>query len=149
MGNDDSRLVMCATRLTKSWWQQRAIRPFLVALVVAPLVGNPCAGPFGNLFDKRVLDIWGLNSIGEAPAPGQLKSATAWEPTAIRRTGSVGLAVDPTIRTLYAASSGGVFKSTDAGATWALSSAGITDMTKIHAVAVDPVNPAIAYAGQY
>ena len=147
MGNDDSRLAMRATRLMKSWWQQRAIRPFLVALVIAPLVGGPC--PFGYYFDKRTRDIWGVGGLTEAPAPGQHKSATAWE-TNGPYGGPVrfGLAIDPVHPgTIYAASSGGVFKSTDAGATWALSAAGITDMTEIHSVAVDPANPAIVYAG--
>src|SRR4029077_2609098 len=73
--------------------------------------------------------------------------------------GTIALAIDPsTPRTLYAAtsitctvcSSGGgvysfgVYKSTDAGATWG--STGLTN-TFVNALAIDPLAPSTLYAG--
>ena len=86
-------------------------------------------------------------SLDESPAA--LKSTTAWD-TNGPYGGPVryGLAIDPnTPTTIYAASSGGVFRTTDGGGTWTLSSNGITEMFEIKSVAVDPTNPSIVYAG--
>ena len=57
------------------------------------------------------------------------------------------LAVDPKISgTLYAADTGGVFKSANGGASWVRSGAGITDLA-IKALAIDPQTTTTLYAG--
>ena len=58
------------------------------------------------------------------------------------------LAIDPiTPRTLYAGTyGGGVFKSTDAGATWSAANTGL-DSTGVTALAIDPNTPSTLYAG--
>ena len=57
------------------------------------------------------------------------------------------LAVDPqTPSTLYAAALGGIFNSTDGGASWARASSGITDLS-IKALVIDPQTPTTLYAG--
>ena len=43
---------------------------------------------------------------------------------------------------------GGVFKSTDAGGTWAAANTGLTNLI-VHALAIDPTAPATLYAGTY
>jgi photosystem II stability/assembly factor-like uncharacterized protein len=47
--------------------------------------------------------------------------------------------------TMYAATGGGIFKSTNAGATWAGSSSGLTD-GNVTSIAVNPANPSEVYA---
>jgi photosystem II stability/assembly factor-like uncharacterized protein len=60
------------------------------------------------------------------------------------------LAIDPlTPRTLYAAGSGGVFKSTDAGATWNAANAGLPNTNDIYALAIDPSTPRTLYARNF
>jgi len=57
------------------------------------------------------------------------------------------LAIDPvTPSTLYAGTDGGVFKSTNGGATWEAANARLTDMD-VTVLAIDPTTPAILYAG--
>src|SRR5512139_2694471 len=57
------------------------------------------------------------------------------------------LAIDPSNpATLYGATGGGVFKSTDSGATWAAASTGLTNLN-VSALAINPTNPATLYAG--
>ena len=58
------------------------------------------------------------------------------------------LAIDPiTPSTLYAGTGGGVFKSTDAGATWSAANTGLTNA--VDALAIDPVTPSTLYAGRW
>ncbi len=59
------------------------------------------------------------------------------------------LAVDPTTSsTVYLGTYGsGVFKSTDGGETWLSASAGLTLPAAVLALAIDPSNPAILFAG--
>ena len=55
--------------------------------------------------------------------------------------------IDPlTPETLYLATNGGVFKSTNGAHSWALMNEGLTD-TVIRGMAVDPSNPSTLYAG--
>jgi len=49
--------------------------------------------------------------------------------------------------TIYAGAESGVFKSTDSGATWIASSTGLT--SSISALAIDPGNPSVLYAGKH
>jgi photosystem II stability/assembly factor-like uncharacterized protein len=60
----------------------------------------------------------------------------------------MALAIDPaTPGTLYAGTrSGGVFKSTDAGTSWAPMNAGLTNLD-VRALAIDPKTPSTLYAG--
>ena len=59
------------------------------------------------------------------------------------------LAVDPqTPDIIYAGTGGGVFKSTDGGASWSAFNNGLTN-TVVQALAIDPQTPAIIYAGTY
>ena len=59
----------------------------------------------------------------------------------------IALAIDPvTPATLYAGTSGGVFKSTNGGGNWSAVNTGLTD-TYVCALAIDPATPATLYAG--
>lgn len=73
------------------------------------------------------------------------------------RTSVTSLAIDPSRpSTVYAGTGfGGVFKSTDAGATWAAFNIGLPVLSPyntfatIHALAVDPISPTTVYLGTY
>ena len=57
------------------------------------------------------------------------------------------LAIDPTdSMTLYAVSSGGVFKSTDGGANWSPINNGLPNFF-VSALVIDPISPMTLYAG--
>jgi photosystem II stability/assembly factor-like uncharacterized protein len=58
------------------------------------------------------------------------------------------LAIDPTTpSTLYAGTNGGgVFQSTNSGASWSAVNTGLTNLT-VNALAINPVNPRVVYAG--
>jgi hypothetical protein len=59
------------------------------------------------------------------------------------------LAIDPvTTATVYTGTGGGVFKTTDGGASWSPMNSGLTN-TRVQALAIDPVTPATIYAGTY
>jgi photosystem II stability/assembly factor-like uncharacterized protein len=51
-------------------------------------------------------------------------------------------------QTIYAGTGGGVWKSTNGGASWVAVSSGLTDMN-VYALAVDPSNPQLIYAGTF
>jgi photosystem II stability/assembly factor-like uncharacterized protein len=74
-------------------------------------------------------------------------AADRWQPAGPEGGNVTSLAIDPTnLRVLYAAAgAGGVFKSADAGATWAPAFDGLRGVVRI--VAVDPGRPATVYAG--
>ena len=57
------------------------------------------------------------------------------------------LAIDPiTPQTIYAGTTGGVFKSVNGGASWSASSVGLTS-TSVKSLAIDPTTPQTIYAG--
>lgn len=57
------------------------------------------------------------------------------------------LAIDPSnTNTIYAGATGGVFKSTDAGANWSAAGAGLAN-TGVSALAIDPSSVGTIYAG--
>jgi photosystem II stability/assembly factor-like uncharacterized protein len=60
------------------------------------------------------------------------------------------LAIDPDQPSvLYAGTwKGGIFRSSDSGATWTSSSEGVTD-SRVVDIAIDPVTPTVLYAGTY
>ncbi len=78
--------------------------------------------------------------------------------TGLTNTSVRALAIDPaTPSTVYAAgttdyqvgtSGGGVFKSTDGGATWIAANTGLTD-TYVTSLAINPATPATLYAGTF
>lgn len=133
----------------------RVPKAFLVALLIAPLLGSPCATPFATMFALDLFGIFGIlaSFFDLDTASDGVKSAgstTAWE-TNGPYGGPVryGLSIDPNnSNVIYAASSGGVFKTTDGGANWTLlPTTNMKELFEIRAVAVDPTNPAIVYAG--
>jgi len=70
-------------------------------------------------------------------------------PLGVRTIGVYPLAVDPgASSTVYAATRSAVMKTTDGGAHWAESSAGLSADLFIDRLAVDPVSPSIVYAVQ-
>src|SRR5438477_1246775 len=81
--------------------------------------------------------------------------AEIWRPVGPQGAYVYALAIDPwTPTTLYAAlfidgTSGGhgVFKSTNGGSSWSPANTGLPQPHPIGSLAVDPVNPAILYAG--
>lgn len=84
---------------------------------------------------------------------GVLKSmdgGDTWDAAGLSSTCVVAIAIDPTApRTLYAGIGiygGGVFKSTNAGATWRAMSAGLAN-TYVAVLAIDPTTPGTLYAG--
>ncbi len=89
------------------------------------------------------------NDVGESKVFRTVDGGGSWTAiwaTALRLS---TLAIDPrTPATLYVGTSAGVFKSTDAGTTWAAASAGI-DRPDVHALAVDPVTPSTLYASSF
>ena len=84
-------------------------------------------------------------------------SAVGWRPSGLGNINVYHLALDPiNTTTVYAGTQLGVYKSTDAGANWTAANAGLPqgdtffDLvydTDITALAIDPINPSILYAG--
>ena len=115
-------------------------------------------------FDVKSLDGYGDFSKAEISAAGALldylELTQAGKPVQLsppqRRVASGYMAIDPaTPSTLYAGvrdfdlldpGNAQIYKSTDSGATWALSSAGISPTSDIRAIVVDADNPATVYA---
>jgi hypothetical protein len=72
-----------------------------------------------------------------------------WANSALEGGNVKTLAIDPVNpTTVYPGAFGGVFKSTDAGATWFSISTGLSH-TNIRSLAADPVTPDRLYAGAY
>jgi len=85
-----------------------------------------------------------LSSVWNDPAGAGIDQWTSGGPFGGQVT---TLVVDPqTTGTLYAAAVGGLFKSTNGGASWAPASSGITDFA-IKALAIDPQTTTTLYAG--
>jgi photosystem II stability/assembly factor-like uncharacterized protein len=72
----------------------------------------------------------------------------SWRPvdTGLAATHFFGVAFDPTVATVYAATGLGVLKSTDGGSSWQRETEALSRQ-EATAVAVDPSNPQILYAG--
>lgn len=61
---------------------------------------------------------------------------------------AASMAVDPTDpKTVYVGAFGGIYKSTDGGASWKLTIVGFPKSVRVFAVVLNPVNPSIVYAG--
>ena len=114
-------------------------------------------------FDQLYLERLGPpNTVAPMPSPILTASPTValtstpadvQTPTPMPATPAGGqvlaLAIDPvTPTTIYAGGSGGVSKSTDAGANWTASNTGLTG-TFVRALAIDPVKPTTLYAGGF
>jgi subtilase family serine protease/photosystem II stability/assembly factor-like uncharacterized protein len=87
-------------------------------------------------------------SAGGANSLKSIDDGATWTPMTVPTT--TVLAVDPeTPATIYAGTTRrGMFKSTDAGDTWAAANSGLT-AAEIRALAVDPVEPSRLYAASY
>ena len=86
-------------------------------------------------------------SAASAAPPAALSTTATW--TAVGPAGGAvnGLAGDPSDpRVVYAATSGGIYQSTDRGATWTPLARQIGQQG-VYALAVDPLHPAVLYAG--
>ena len=84
--------------------------------------------------------------VGTRTAQGGVEVWTSHGPYG---RGVTALAIDPHIpSTLYAATSGGVFRSTDSGASWSPVITGLTN-TDVKALAIDPMTPSTLYAGTW
>jgi len=76
-----------------------------------------------------------------------------WAPTSFPQPGVDCVTIEPSSPSrIYAAGSGfltpdGIYTSTDGGATWARSAAGLSDIILVDALAIDPSNPGTVYAG--
>jgi hypothetical protein len=101
---------------------------------------------------KRIGTVWVcaalacavLIVVGTRTAQGGVE---VWTKHGLYGRGVTALAVDPhTPSTLYATTSGGVFQSTDSGASWSPVNAGLIN-TNVNALAIDPTTPSTLYAG--
>ncbi|MFN2510104.1 MAG: SBBP repeat-containing protein [Pyrinomonadaceae bacterium] len=86
-----------------------------------------------------------------SPAYKSTNGAVQWVPSSSGLTSSVvnGIGLDPsTANTLYAATNNGVFKSTNAAASWSLTGTGSpsTAPQSTNVVVIDPSNPNVIYA---
>jgi hypothetical protein len=90
-------------------------------------------------------------------APAAVSAQTeSWTSIGPEGGTAFALAIDPeTASTIYAGTTGGVFKSTDAGVRWSPTNAGLPGPTNfienggpyVHALAIDLQNSATVYAG--
>ena len=89
-------------------------------------------------------------SFGARPLWKSTNGGVTWNPSEDPPfTGVLGLAVTPgNSEALYAATSQGLFQSTDGGVSWSASGSGIASGA-VGAVAVNPANPRMLYAGTF
>lgn len=84
--------------------------------------------------------------LGPVTAYAEDGLPSSWESIGPEGGPVLTLAIDPeTTSTLYAGTTWGVYKSTDGGVTWAMSSEGLTG--RISALAIDSQTPTTLYAG--
>ncbi|MCL0101681.1 hypothetical protein M1O29_01165 [Dehalococcoidia bacterium] len=126
-------------------------------IVVDPTDSNLVYAAFTQHESVNSIGVYKSTNAGTSWAPANvglsdsanLASAQRRLLTAIRGGGSLNvrhLVVDPVNRgTIYAATSGGVFKSTNAAGRWQSANTGITT-TEIYTLAMSPTNPNILYA---
>ncbi len=96
--------------------------------------GNPAQTPSGNLTSYLPIVAYTPPPAWIGPDGGLIASIAFYPP-------------DPSI--VYAGSwGGGVYQSTNGGATWTWKSHGLQNLT-IVSLAIDPTNPSIVYAGTY
>lgn len=98
---------------------------------------------------RRAARCFGLVSVVSLVWIGQaIAGANQWTPVGPYRHGGLvtALAIDPQApRTVYAGTNSGLFRSTDAGGTWAAVNDGFTSSI-IFDVAIDPVTTSTVYA---
>ena len=98
----------------------------------------------GNLFRSLAVFCCALALMIAAPAHG---ADNAWSSSGLDSLTVYALVFDPVATsTLYAATSGGVYKSTNRGVDWNDVNTGLTT-TDVRCLAIDPVDPDILYAG--
>ncbi|HLV01294.1 MAG TPA: SBBP repeat-containing protein, partial [Acidobacteriota bacterium] len=113
---------------------------------------NPSSeGPGNRNVEALAVDILRPSRVYAGTSGGVFRSddnGVTWHSTGLTEGPIYSVAVDPSnSRVLYAGTIGGVFKSDDEGETWVLQTAGLPPQGVFQALVVDPVNPAIAYAG--
>jgi photosystem II stability/assembly factor-like uncharacterized protein len=102
--------------------RKRAVQPGLIAIAILLVVGT------GSETIWAGTNVW--TSIGPYGGSGR------------------ALAMDPrNPSTVYAGTSGGVFKTTNGGASWKAANSGLTAGYIARAIIIDPQNPSILYAG--
>ena len=100
-----------------------------------------------RLFEAWIVR-WVVGVLLLGAVAGQAMATTNW----VQTNGPYGvdivdLVIDPlTPATLYAATSGGAFKSTNGGGSWSAVNSGLAN-TNVQAIAIHPTTPATLYAG--
>ena len=98
----------------------------------------------GNLLRSLAVFCCALALMIAAPAHG---ADNAWSSSGLDSLTVYALAIDPvTTSTIYAATGGGVYKSTDSGATWDPVNTGLTTID-VRCLVIDPVATSTLYAG--
>jgi len=101
----------------------------------------------GNLFRSLAFFCCALALIISPRAVADTVTTVSWSSSGLAGFTVYGLVIDPdTTSTLYAATDGGVYKSTDSGAHWDPVNTGLTN-TVVLSLVIDPDNPEILYAG--
>jgi hypothetical protein len=100
----------------------------------------------GNLCRSLAVFCSALAVMISAPAHG---AENVWSSSGLDSLIVHALVIDPvTTSTLYAATSGGVYKSTNAGVDWDDVNTGLTN-TNVRCLVIDPLDPDILYAGTF
>jgi photosystem II stability/assembly factor-like uncharacterized protein len=126
-----------------SWQAANAGLPgtvVLSALAIDPRTPSTLYAGTGS-YINRIIDGYGIFK--------SIDGAMSWQAvnTGLSNRVVLALAINRTAPgTLYAGTEGGVFKSTDAGATW--NTTGLTD-TSVGSLAIDPIRPRTLYAATY
>jgi photosystem II stability/assembly factor-like uncharacterized protein len=125
----------------------------LVESSVSPLIGIGCARDSAGKTMlrttklRKVLLIGLLTLLIASQASTVSAGTNVWTSIGLEGKKIYSLAIDQTSpSTLYAGTDGGVFKSTDGGATWSAVNVGLTS-TVINMLAIDPASPSTLYVG--
>ena len=114
---------------------------------------NSSSGLASNFIQALAIDPLNPNTLyAGTPVSGasvykSTNGGNTWTASGLTSLDVRALVVDPvTTSTIYAGTLGGVYKSTDSGANWSLSSSGLAHTT-VRTLAIDRTTPATLYAG--